>query len=81
MAYQRWRAVKAATFSRYAKKVEREELEKHGTTRAEVSFSNNSSLMRHGARIEEIQGDVLYISGDWHKALREGAKIKTPKEK
>ena len=75
MAYHTERAVKASTFARYAKKAERDEVTKNGRARAAVTFSCNSFLMQHGARIEGIRGDTLFISGDWHTALREGAKL------
>jgi len=81
MAYKTESAVKASAFMRYAKKVEREELKRNGCSRASVTFTCNTFLMEHGARIEEIQGDTLYISGDWRNALREGAKARKPNAK
>ena len=75
MTYKIEQAVKASTFSRYVKKVEHDEMKARGRSRAGVTFSCNTFLMEHGARIEEIQGDMLFISGDWKKALRDAARI------
>ena len=72
----KWIAVKSSTFDRYVRKVEREEIAARGISVGSSWFSCNSCLMEHGARIEEIRGNVLLISGDWRKALREGAMAK-----
>lgn len=71
-------SVNAGTFSRYARRVEREETKKHGRSLTATTISSNSSLINHGARIEGIHDDTLLITGDWRKAMRDAAALDRP---
>jgi hypothetical protein len=73
MTFHTLQSVNAGTFSRYARRVERKETAKHGRSLTATTISSNSSLIKYGARIEEIHGETLLITGDWRKAIREAA--------